>query len=467
MKVCLVVEGAYPYVNGGVANWVQQLILSMPEVEFSVQIISSNREEKKEIKYKVPDNVTEMREVYLLDQDIVKRNKRNRVKLNAREYEAFRSLMFGDQVDWSIIFDYFHNHQVSTNDLLASEDFLNMTAEYYKSNFERVIFNDFLWTMRSMYLPLFTVLKGELPQADIYNSVSTGYAGILACYAHHVYNKPVVISEHGIYTREREEEIIKSKWVEGLYKDLWISQFKKISTCCYDSADRVVSLFKDARDFQIELGCPKEKTMIVPNGVDASRFEGIPQKDPDDKFINVGAVLRVTPIKDVKTLISGFALAKQNNPKLKLWIMGGMDESPEYAQECRELVDELGTTDVVFTGMVNIKDYIGKMDFLVLSSISEGQPLSILEGFSAKKPYIATNVGNCAGMIRGEADDFGSAGFVVPVMNVGKMAEAMSKMSKDENLRKTMGEAGYKRAVANSAKDAYRKYFDMYQEIYV
>ena len=41
MKVCLIVEGAYPYVNGGVSSWIQQLICSMPEVEFVVQTIAA------------------------------------------------------------------------------------------------------------------------------------------------------------------------------------------------------------------------------------------------------------------------------------------------------------------------------------------------------------------------------------------------------------------------------------------
>ncbi len=58
-------------------------------------------------------------------------------------------------------------------------------------------------------------------------------------------------------------------------------------------------------------------------------------------------------------------------------------------------METLGVKDVVFTGRVNIKDYLGKMDFTLLTSISEGQPLTILESYAAHKPVIATNVGNC------------------------------------------------------------------------
>ena len=92
-------------------------------------------------------------------------------------------------------------------------------------------------------------------------------------------------------------------------------------------------------------------------------------KEPDDEYINVGAVLRVTPIKDVKTMIMAFGYAKNNNPKLKLWIMGPTDEDEDYAKECFDLVEDMQIKDVIFTGRINTSEYIGKMDFTILTSI--------------------------------------------------------------------------------------------------
>ena len=77
-----------------------------------------------------------------------------------------------------------------------------------------------------------------------------------------------------------------------------------MSKFAYNTADKVTSLYEHARQLQIELGCPKEKTIVTPNGIDGSIYENIVRKDPDDKFFNIGAILRVTPIKDVKTLLS-------------------------------------------------------------------------------------------------------------------------------------------------------------------
>lgn len=81
----------------------------------------------------------------------------------------------------------------------------------------------------------------------------------------------------------------------------------------------------------------------------------------------------------------------------------------------------------------------------VLTSISEGQPLVILESFAAGKPVIATDVGNCKGLILGEWDDYGPAGIITHIMSVEEIAQAMVSMAHHENTRRKMGEVGRKR----------------------
>ena len=135
-------------------------------------------------------------------------------------------------------------------------------------------------------------------------------------------------------------------------------------------------------------------------------------------MISVGAVLRVTPIKDVKTMIQAFSFAKEKVPNLKLWIMGPCDEDEHYAKECFDLVQALGVKDVIFTGRVDIREYLGRMDFTILTSISEGQPLTILESYAAHKPVIATDVGNCRELIYGEEEDSEPAGILTHIMNL-------------------------------------------------
>lgn len=461
MKICIIVEGCYPYITGGVSSWVHTLTTKMPDVEFCIQALIVNREQSGDFIYKLPPNISEVREIYLEDVDWVKGKKK--VQLTDREKAALRSLVFSKSVDWGGIFDIFRRDDISINGLLMGEEFFNIVQEYYLSSFNRIVFTDFLWTIRSMFLPMFLVLKNKPVKADLYHSVATGYSGLWGSMAKYIYKAPFIITEHGIYTREREEEIIKADWVKGIYKDIWIQQFSKFSRCAYEYADKVISLFDYASKLQVEIGCPEEKTTVIPNGINANKFQNLSHKSQGDPYINVGTVLRVTPIKDVKTMIYSFYYAKEKEPRLKLWIMGPMDEDPEYTRECMEIVDSLNLEDVEFTGTINVQDYLGKMDIFLLTSISEGQPLSILEAFAAKIPCIATNVGNCYGLIHGENDSYGDAGIVTPIMSISKIADAIVKLAQDEELRINMGNIGYKRVVNYYTEN---KFLQRYSELY-
>ena len=466
MKVCIVAEGCYPYVVGGVSSWVHSLIQQFPNIEFTLVAIVADRSISGKFAYELPDNLTEVREIYLNDSQWLRGGKKNRmshVSLNREEYDALRALVIGEKVDWEVVFRMFQEKDMSIDQLLMGKDFLNIAEEVYNLRYTNIVFSDFLWTLRSIYLPLGFALQFKPPEADLYHCVATGYSGVIGSMAKVLHGSRLLVSEHGIYTREREEEIIKARWVQGVYKDFWIEQFRKLSLCAYEHADLVTSLFEDARSLQLELGCPELKTQVTPNGIPVEAYEKIPVKEPDDPMINVGAILRVAPIKDVKTMINAFYYAKQRDDRLKLWIMGPWDEDEEYAQECFDLVESLHVKDIVFTGRIQTRDYIGRMDMLILTSISEGQPLTVLEGFAAMKPMIATNVGNCQGLIYGESDDLGPAGIVLPVMNIGKISDAIVELADNEEERKKMGEVGYQRVCDKYRIEYMRK---TYEEIY-
>lgn len=466
MRICFILEGCYPYVVGGVSGWVHSMIRTFPNHEFILLTIIANRELSGKFAYELPGNVTEVHELYLEDVDWGSVNKKHKTRLRKKEYHALRSLILNQEIEWDELFDYFRNHKVSINQLLMGEDFFHAVQECYNLQYPDIVFSDFLWTMRSMYLPLFLALSMEIPQADVYHAVATGYAGILGSMGKHFYQGQFILSEHGIYTREREEELIKAQWVQRLYKKIWIQHFKKMSQVAYDKADVVTSLYQHARELQIELGCPKDKTVITPNGIDYHRLENLRGASGENKdSIHVGAVLRVTPIKDVKTMIQAFAYAKKRCPKLKLWIMGPYDEDPEYAQECFKMVEMMKIPDINFTGRIQITEYLGWMDMTILTSISEGQPLTILESFAAHVPVIATDVGNCSGLIYGEDDTFGKAGILTHIMNIEEIANAMVYLEENPLERRKMGEAGYKRLMRKyKIEDMKATYAKIYRE---
>ena len=117
------------------------------------------------------------------------------------------------------------------------------------------------------------------------------------------------------------------------------------------------------------MGAPADACQVIPNGIQYERFCDIPFK-PDDGWVDIGAVVRMAPIKDVKTLIHAFHELSSRVDNVRLHILGGVDDQ-EYADECYELVEQLGVRNLEFTGRVNVVEYMRKLDFTVLTSISE------------------------------------------------------------------------------------------------
>lgn len=78
-----------------------------------------------------------------------------------------------------------------------------------------------------------------------------------------------------------------------------------LSDMIYQRAFRVTSLFTNAMHTQVSMGCDKDKCRVISNGIDYDRLSGIPLKEPDG-WIDIGAVVRLAPIKDIKTMIYAF-----------------------------------------------------------------------------------------------------------------------------------------------------------------
>ena len=69
MKVCIVAEGCYPYVVGGVSGWINSMIKSFPNIEFILLTIVANRSVRGKFVYELPENLTQVYELYLEDWD--------------------------------------------------------------------------------------------------------------------------------------------------------------------------------------------------------------------------------------------------------------------------------------------------------------------------------------------------------------------------------------------------------------
>jgi len=471
LKICFILEGSYPYVRGGVSTWVDGYIRAMPQHEFVLWTITDLESKKGQFVYDLPPNVVEVHENSLGSSFNLKINKNPNLRFKEHEKEAISQLIRSADPDWKVILEIFNLHPSKSVEFFLSEEFLKILKDYVHEDFPFAGFSSLFWTVRSMFLPLLYLISQPMPEADLYHSASTGYAGVLGALGSIKYNKPYVVTEHGIYTREREEEILRSDWITSHFKDIWISMFFMFARLAYKQAHCVTSLYRRASLIQQDLGCAPEKCLVIRNGLQYDNFASIPEKKEND-WIDIAIVARFAPIKDLKTLIYTFSRLKRDYDNVRLHIVGGVDDE-EYHKECLDLIDYLGVKDIVMPGAVNIKKYLEQIDFTVLTSISEGQPFAVLESMAARRPVVATDVGCCRELIEGEeGDKFGTAGICVPAMHQAKLLQALIELCNDGGLRKRMGLAGQQRVkswfviedVINQYQDMYGKALSIWQE---
>ena len=466
MRICLILEGSYPYVNGGVSTWMHQYITEMPEHEFVLWVIGAKASDKDRFVYKLPSNVVGVEQVFLDDALRVQSAGIFKHRFSDEENEALRRLISSDKPDWALLFDMYQVRRINPVSYLQSKNFLEALTESCRIDFPFYPFADTFHSVRSRLLPVLYLMGRKIPEADCYHSICTGYGGLLASMAAHVTGKPLLLTEHGIYTREREEEIIRSSWVAPAFKEHWIKFFYMLSDLIYGKAFRVTSLFTRAMHTQIEMGCDPSKCRVVENGISYERLCDIPLKQ-DDGLVDIGAVVRLAPIKDIKTMIYAFFELAARKDNVRLHIMGGVDDQ-DYADECYALVKQLGLEGkIIFTGRVNIIEYFEKLDFTLLTSISEGQPLSVLESFAARRPAVTTDVGCCRELLNGKpGDTLGQAGYFAPPMQREKLADAMERLCESRELRIKMGEIGQKRAYEFFRYEIMlAKYKNLYKEV--
>lgn len=461
--ICIIAEGSYPYVVGGVSSWIHQLIKGHPEKDFKILSILPSKKENVEIRYEIPSNLLEVKTIYLADIYEHKVNKKDFMKYDDKEEDIisqFINMELSDDTKKALEL-LSDKEKSSVFDFTTSVFFWDKICLKYKNEYNDKEFNNFYWSYKSVFMFLMNVLQNEIPKADLYHSVSTGYAGALGALAKIKYNKPYYLTEHGVYAREREEDIIKSNWVGNEFKKIWIDYFYFLSKIAYKYSDKIISLFKYNSDLQILFGAPKEKTFIISNGVDVDFFSKI-EKEKTKKFI-VGSILRIVPIKDVKMMIKAFKIVTNIIKNIELYLIGPYEEDPAYYDECRELIDDLNlNSQIFFTGKVNVVDYLGKLDLFLLSSISEGQPLSVLEAMSAKVPVIATDVGDCRGLLTSHKE-IGRAGVIVPPTSYTAMATEIIALYKNEFRLKLLGERGHE--IVNKYYRA-DKFLNIYTKLY-
>lgn len=483
IDVCLLLEGTYPYVAGGVSTWVHQLITSMKDVRFGIVFITSHSDPTRRVKYEVPQHVLYLKDLYLHDYNLKPVAHRRPKK---KDFEILRE--FYDEMGANDFRRFPEMVRLFRDDrscfdvpnVFTSKKIWDLLVYFYEKYSPGISFLDFFWTWRGTHLPLFQILQAEIPRAKVYHAVSTGYAGLLGAVAKSIYGERLFITEHGIYTHERMLEISQASWIFeqekknfraerdlSFFKRWWIGLFKVMSHVSYQYADRIFTLYEGNKVRQVIEGADASKITIIPNGLDRHHFGAVQREERPAP--QIGLIGRVVNIKDIKTFIQSARLVLAEIPQAQFYVIGPTDEEEDYYEECRVLVEALGLEDrVTFTGRVNAMDYYRFLDVVVLTSLSEAQPYVILEANACGIPVVATDVGACREMLEGRDDEdrlLGASGLVTEVANPNATAKAIGRLLKDEGLHKALSEAGRERVrLYYDQDDLLSRYLNIYEQ---
>ncbi len=492
VDVCLLLEGTYPYVRGGVSSWVHQIILGLPEVKFYLIFLGGQPGMYEEPAYPLPDNVVGF-ELHLLLSD-AKNYKPRRCLGNETHFATLRTFLsyfdnsstpIPDELLLSISKILGKPGHLTMEDFLYSRASWDMLTHLYTTYADTESFVDYFWNYRNIYQPLFTLSKisQNLPEAKVFHSVSTGYAGFLGALCRQITGKPLLLTEHGIYTKERKIDLSQAKWAKkekptldiSMYKGMdltqktWVQFFEQLGLTAYHQANKIIALFEGNRQRQHKDGAPDDRTQVIVNGINVYRFEKAYQQRPLHPPLVVGLVGRVVPIKDIKTFIRTIRMAVEVMPNLEGWIIGPAEEDPEYVYECVLLIKSLGMSDnIKMLGSQNVAEIMPKIGVMMLTSISEAQPLVLLEAMASGIPCIATEVGACREIIKGaEGEDaaLGSAGEIIPIASPQEGVTAITQILADAATWRQTGDVGKKRVARyyNETK-MYGAYQKLYQE---
>jgi glycosyltransferase involved in cell wall biosynthesis len=197
---------------------------------------------------------------------------------------------------------------------------------------------------------------------------------------------------------------------------------------------------------------PREKVTVIPLGFDLGPFLGVNSANGGfraslgfaDNSVVVGWVGRVTAIKDPALFLDAAARVAPGNPGLRFVVIGDGD----LRTACRKRIEaEHLDNTITFAGwQQNLEHIYADLDLIVLTSINEGTPISLLEAMACARAFVATDVGGVRDLMVGPArvqDGFEifKNGILVP-RDQNVLSAAISYLINRPEIRNTMGEAG-------------------------
>ncbi|WEH15447.1 DUF3492 domain-containing protein [Streptomyces sp. VNUA24] len=477
MRIGLLTEGGYPYVSGDARLWCDRLVRGLARHEFDIYALSRSERQEDEGWIPLPPQVSRVRTapLWTAEDDGTVHGRRARRRFAEAYGELVSAVCSEASGDGAAVeADRFGSALYGLAELGREEGGLvgALRSEAAVTTLERACrAPGALRGAREARVPDLLTVAAHLERAlrplsldwygddglgsvDLCHATAGGSAALPGLLARHFHGVPLLVTEYGVPLRAHYLGAVG----EAPVRALLAAFHRRLTAEVYRQAACLTPGNTHARRWQERCGADRARIRTVYPGMDAARFAEVGESPEYADPYTVVWVGRIEPAKDLISLLHAFAEIRRAEPKARLRIIGAAagSEATAYLGHCRALAAQLfpdeadglhavGDNPVSFEeiGDPAVPDVAGAYAagaVVVLSSVVEGFPISLVEAMFCARPTVSTDVGAVVEVI-------GGTGLVVPPRNPRALAEACVALLREPQRRARLGAAARARAL--------------------
>ena len=467
-SVLVTTEGTYPFEGGGVTTWADVVLRGLPDVDFHLVAVTGSAAFR--LHKDLPAHVRSVTAVPLFGSaepteftragepfatTVLRRARTQRALVERRFVPLLVRLLDAcerpERAGWDEAHLLLDLHRcfvrLDHRALFRSEATWNAFRDTVLaqeaaagSGGAAPTLGDLVQALRWLYSFLLP-LTVPVPRTDVGHATLAGFAALPNVVAKLEHGTPFVVTDHGIYLRERY--IALSAAAESFFlKRFLLRLVHLVGRVCYTVADQVSPVCDHNARWELKMGVTADRVRTIYNGIDTERFRP-PETEPPRSRPTVVTAARVFPLKDIETLVRACAVTRRRVPDVHFVVYGSHTVDEPYTDTCLALIGELGVKDhFTFAGFHSDPAALyHEGDVFALSSISEGFPFSVIEAMACGRPVVATDVGGVKEAIEG------GVGIVVPPRGHEALGDGLADLLLDPDRRRRLAHVGRERAV--------------------
>jgi polysaccharide biosynthesis protein PelF len=446
-RILLTTEGTYPYAMGGVSSWCDVLVGALDE--FAWQVLPIIAAHGRPPTFALPPHASAYGPIELWSEAIPRRRplppdqRATGIHLPAA---LVRGLIAweGDTAALLGALTWCRRHPAGVRWAFRSRRaWGTFTAELADVLDERLpsagtpprvdvveaarLYQSLYWVARAAAVPT--------PATDVLHVTAAGWAAIPALAHKALHGTPMVLTEHGVYVREAYLSAVRGQDSPGS-RFVATRLARGLARAAYGQADVVAPVTDANARWEEGLGIDPAKIRIIPNGV-APPARPVPPPGTGT-VVSVG---RIDPLKDIHTMLRVAHETLRSAPGATFLHFGPVTDGEEdYGRSCRALHAELGLGDrFLFMGRTSDPERaVRDADVVLMTSISEALPLSILEAMGQGRPVVSTGVGGVPDVVKG-------CGVITPPGDAHALAMGVVTLLRRPELAWALGRRGHAR----------------------